>query len=820
MPIQPSPTTQPTHTSRPREGRRRPIAIAAALPAALRAAISALTPAAITVAISVVVPLLAAGTAHAAPAPAAAGTASPAFPGGATEPTGTTGSIGAVISPTGPLRGGSAATRDLATARLDAGSTAAQVPPPPLQPAPPPEPQTPSYPSENDIVPPAAPAPAAPDGTGAPGAATPGSSTCGLWDLGACVNDWLRGAIRDALNPGLELLSGTLLTTPTLEQMPRVEELWSRSWHILLACYATLIMAAGVLLMAHESLQTRYSLRELLPRVIVGFFAGALSLVFAGMAIDVANALSVSVMSGGTDPEDGAAVLADLILGVVTNDGGLFLLLAGVVVVVMLIALLLVYVVRVAFTVLLIAGAPLALMMHALPQTEGIAAWWWRAFGGVLAIQVLQSLVLATAVRVLLNDDGAFATTMFGASTTTSSGWINLLVSITLLWILWKIPFWVLGSISGRRGRSLIGSALRTYLMFKTFGLARAAAGGLRGRSANTSAGKTRGGAGGDDPYPGERATPDGQLMLPLAGVRRARRHLTPAPGWPAITRSGQGSGGRASGSGGSGVGCQLALPLTEGDWPENRPRLGRDGQYRLPLPVTRVPRPAPQPTETPGDRQPRPAGAGVQLGLPLAEGDWPENRPRLGRDGQYRLPLPVTRVPRPRRTPPPPPPPTRRAGEGRQQAFPFHDPQPWVFDGNRPLRSGQYPLPLPGLTRHPRASAPTPPPSPPAPPAGPPPQQLLLPLDVPAPSATPPASPPPATAPPATARHAGTRRAGARRASGPPAAAPRPDTTPPDEAAPSGWRSATAPDAPRSAAEPDTSHAPRRPRNRRRRSS
>jgi hypothetical protein len=646
-----------------------------------------------------------------------------------------------------------------------------------------------------------------------------------LWDLGACVNDWLRGAIRDALNPGLELLSGTLLTTPSLEQMPRVEQLWSRSWHILLACYATLIMAAGVLLMAHESLQTRYSLRELLPRVIVGFFAGALSLVFAGMAIEVANALSVAVMSGGTDPEDSAAALADLILGVITNDGGLFLLLAGVVVVVMLIALLLVYVVRVAFTVLLIAGAPLALMMHALPQTEGIAAWWWRALGGVLAIQVLQSLVLATAVRVLLNDDGAFATTMFGASTTTSSGWINLLVSITLLWILFKIPFWVLSSVSGRRGRSLLGSALRTYLMFKTFGLARAAAGSLLGRSAKTSRGTSPAGAG-DDPYGGEQATRDGQLMLPLPGVRRGRRRLTSAPGWPTIPRSRQGSGGRGSGargssSGGGVVGSQLALPLTQGDWPENRPRLGRDGQYRLPLEVKRLARPAAQPTETPRGRGPRPAEAGGQLGLPLDDGDWPENRPRLGRDGQYRLPLPVKRVPRPRPTPPAPPPPSpRRAGEGRQQAFPFHDPHPWVFDGNRPLRSGQYPLPLPGLTRHPRASAPTPPPPappPPAPPAGPPPQQLPLPLEVPTPS---PASPPPATAPPATARPTGPRRAGAPRVTRQPAAAPLPGATPADQEAPSGGRSAAEPDAPRSAAEPDTSRTPRRPRNPRRRSS
>ncbi len=57
----------------------------------------------------------------------------------------------------------------------------------------------------------------------------------------------------------------------------------------------------------------------------------------------------------------------------------------------MLVALLVTYVVRVALTIVLIAGAPLALMFHALPQTEGIAYWWWKAFGGCLAIQVGQS---------------------------------------------------------------------------------------------------------------------------------------------------------------------------------------------------------------------------------------------------------------------------------------------------------------------------------------------------------------------------------------------------------------------------------------------
>jgi hypothetical protein len=74
-----------------------------------------------------------------------------------------------------------------------------------------------SWPSEYDIV--------AGDGLAFAPAAEPG---CSITDQGVCIanaiNSWLRGVIIDALDPSLELPSGTLLTTPTLAQMP-----WGRT---------------------------------------------------------------------------------------------------------------------------------------------------------------------------------------------------------------------------------------------------------------------------------------------------------------------------------------------------------------------------------------------------------------------------------------------------------------------------------------------------------------------------------------------------------------------------------------------------------------
>ncbi|WP_418153385.1 hypothetical protein [Actinoalloteichus caeruleus] len=516
-------------------------------------------------------------------------------------------------------------------------------------------------------------------------------SQCGITDIPACVNEaidgFFRSVVTGALNPLLDLLSRTLLTTPTPESMPRVAELWESSWQILLASYAVLVAAAGVLVMAYESLQTRHSIKEIAPRLAVGFLAGALSLVLAGMAIDVANALAGALMGGGVDGEETARALEEMIMESLV--GGFVIILLGLVLAGLLLALLVTYVVRVALTIVLVVGAPIALMFHALPQTEGIAKWWWRAFGGCLAIQVVQSLTLITAIRVFLTPGGF---TQFGPQT---DGLVNLIVAIALLYILFKIPFWVLSSIRGG-GRSLIGSAFKGWLAYKTFGLL----GGGRNGSGKPSGGDrgnavaAAGAASSPDPYARSRITADGQYTLPLPGVR-TRRPVTTSP--PSPPTAGQ---GKAEGPPGR-RGRQLTLPLGQ-DWPENR----------LPLDVTRA---SPPSDDTPSaEPSPRPSRSsrGRQLELPLDP--YKGNRP--DRSGQYRLPLEgVRKVTRPDRPKEAPPPRSPRQPRVRQPPLPF-DP----YQGNRPDRSGQYRLPLDGVQRVPPSSRPEPPPGPSAGPAAP----------------------------------------------------------------------------------------------------
>ncbi|MEY8042568.1 hypothetical protein AB8O55_24450, partial [Saccharopolyspora cebuensis] len=536
-------------------------------------------------------------------------------------------------------------------------------------------------------------------------------SSCGITDIPACVNDAIDSFFRDlvtpALNSLLDLLANTLLTTPTLDQLPRIGELWNSSWQIMLACYGMLILIAGIIVMAYETMQTRISIKEILPRVIIGFLAGALSLWVCAQAINLANALAKAIMSGGVDENSSADTLKQLVMS--SLNGGFFIIFIGLFLAGMLVALLLTYIVRVALTVILIAGAPLALMCHALPHTEGIAKWWWKAFGGCLAIQLGQSLALITAMRVFLSPGGF---TFFGPTT---DGLVNLLVSLALMYILFKIPFWILGSIRGGGGRSLVGSLVRGFIAYKTFGLLRGLGGGGGG-----GAPKPRGGGpkepGPTDPYASPRATPSGQYMLPLEGVKRQRASK-------ATQRAGAKPAPRPRPSGHS---KQLKLPL-DGEWPEHKPRLCRDGQYELPLDVQRqrAPRPA-------ADSAPRSSAAssnrGRQLRFP-ASGEWPENRPRLGRDGQYRLPITAQRVRRP--TPPSPPPsPPRPSTAGQQLKFPADG--EWPENKPRANRQGQYQLPLNvQRTRKPtRPSAQAP--APPRPNRSAQPRQQALPLDLP----------------------------------------------------------------------------------------
>jgi hypothetical protein len=307
-----------------------------------------------------------------------------------------------------------------------------------------------------ETVPAATAAPARPATHAAEAISLPGTGGCGLLDFGCYVSNaitsWFAGLVKSAVNPLLSLIGRTALSTPQPGSIAAVQNLWSTGLGIADACYGLLVLVGGIIVMTHETLQTSYSAKEIAPRIVIGFVTANLSMVLMSKAIDLANGLSAAFTVGGVSPQSAATSLMNT-LGNSISSGGIFLILLALAGVVLALVLAAVYVIRLMAIVLLAAAAPLCLALYALPQTAWAARWWWRALTAALAIQVAQGLVMTAAVQVFF-----------------SPGWLpnnisstlgQTLITLCLLYILMRIPFWVARPVLTPFGRSPLRRAVR-----------------------------------------------------------------------------------------------------------------------------------------------------------------------------------------------------------------------------------------------------------------------------------------------------------------------------------------------------------------------
>jgi len=277
--------------------------------------------------------------------------------------------------------------------------------------------------------------------------------------VGQAINDWFATLLTAALNPTLDLLGRTLLATPDVTAPgSRIRELWWASAGIANSGFVLLVLVGGILVMSHETLQARYSAKEILPRLAVAFIAANTSLLLAGWAIRLANAISQAVLGEGVDPQRIAQTLSPLRL-LPPQQRDVFQLLVGLVIAALALGLLAACIARAALVALLVAAAPLALSLHALPHTDGLARLWWRALAACLGVQIAQSLVLVAALRVFFDADRA---QVLGIGTGRLA---DLLVSGGLLWLLLRIPGWARRAVFGPRAGGL-GRMVRGYAIY------------------------------------------------------------------------------------------------------------------------------------------------------------------------------------------------------------------------------------------------------------------------------------------------------------------------------------------------------------------
>jgi hypothetical protein len=303
-----------------------------------------------------------------------------------------------------------------------------------------------------------------PPSTLAPWPVAPPPQQPGLFDWAGrvreAINGWFRDLVARAITPALDLAARSVLATPDLaDPAGRVRELWGLSVGLANTTYVLLVTAGGMLLMTNETLQARYTLKEVAPRLVVGMVASNASLLLVGWGIQAANALSAALLGPGVDPAQARAAFKQ-VLSFPLDDADVLLLFAAFVVVVLAVVLAASYVIRVAVLVALAVAGPLALACHALPQTEGVARWWWRALAACLAVPVAQSLALITALRVFLHADGDRVLGLGAARL------VDLLVAVCLLWLLARIPAWAARMVFVGRPTTVMAVA-KSYVAYR-----------------------------------------------------------------------------------------------------------------------------------------------------------------------------------------------------------------------------------------------------------------------------------------------------------------------------------------------------------------
>lgn len=346
---------------------------------------------------------------------------------------------------------------------LAAGPAAAQADPAPV-PGEPPVPVPDSAPSPSPSPSPSSPYPQ-PGEPPTPPPAAGGDGLFGWLDPVEVVSDavsrWVGELVDSALQQVWALLSRGLLVNPEVTAVPRVRELWQLSLGVVDATFVLAVLVGGLYVMNHETVQSRYGLGDILPRLAVGGLTANLSLVLTEPALRLGNAVSLALT--GPAGTEGLDALRDVLAGAIGGLGSnLFGQLAAGAVALVGLALAFTYVVRVAVLVVVVVGAPVALACHAVPALDGAARLWWRALAACVAIPIVQALVLSTAVEVWAGEGGLG---LLGISD--PSALVSLLVVGCLLWVLARVPVWASRQVATPRG-GLVVSTLKYYVVGRT----------------------------------------------------------------------------------------------------------------------------------------------------------------------------------------------------------------------------------------------------------------------------------------------------------------------------------------------------------------
>jgi hypothetical protein len=335
------------------------------------------------------------------------------------------------------------------------------------------------------------------------------------------VLDRLSAATLTALGWVLGLLSDTVFTSPDVTALPQVGFLTGRAQTAANAALGLIVTMVGLLAMTHGSLQDRYALKDLLPRMLLGFLGANMATPVVSWSIAAANALTGALTAGGIGTPEAFGQIRRVVGDATAEPAhAIAVLLLRELAVVLLAVLVVTWLGRLAVLIVVAATGPLALLGLALPQTEAVPRIWGRTLLSCLLVQVLQAVTLHAAVATLLSGEANAVALGFPHDPT---GLFALLLTCFLLWLVIRVPRWVARTLgtAPSRATGLLASLVKVVAVQRLVAVT-----GLRG-----GRGRARGAR-----VAGLRAAPATHLHQHAASHHHEHLHVH-APRDPAAAR-------------------------------------------------------------------------------------------------------------------------------------------------------------------------------------------------------------------------------------------------------------------------------------------
>ena len=105
------------------------------------------------------------------------------------------------------------------------------------------------------------------------------------------IDAWLQSITTQLLGPALAAAGALVLQTPAFDAIPEIQQTWSLVRNAADALFVVVLMAAGVLVMAQGTVESRYSAKLIVPRVALAAVGANASLAVCGGLIQFDNAL-------------------------------------------------------------------------------------------------------------------------------------------------------------------------------------------------------------------------------------------------------------------------------------------------------------------------------------------------------------------------------------------------------------------------------------------------------------------------------------------------------------------------------------------------